>query len=634
MGSHAQNPTKTPILGSWRRKSEPGIYTSVKDSETESTSSVTAEETKTADETPEKISIDLNDVEEIKNLEHIVAQLLMQNREFDKILKKQKHHVNIRNRNLCSNKKNNKEIKTDTTDDDEDDGVYETLMNVKLVLDTQRNSDTENECNSDSDYVTLICGEGKDEEEEEAKIGLKKQNSLKESSKVTTTLVRRTRSFHNADEISLKISKISLEGEYLKFLIVILWVRSKHVNFFIVNFCFSEGTAIPTLPSVWLRQQGQHLATPSNKAGSLPRSFQLNGETSFRDFRISIERPFTIASDKPPFDDMERYCKTSFRNHGDATEDESLTEGLSTPGASSDHINVHPEYKIYRSGVSTNVLKNVLSTVGHKLSHIKLDISNKPESDKNKVLQRERKASKVVYMIAKHYHKTLKNRTKSGIHWISQNISPDAPAQPLPVYKQGSSSIGARLANFTDADTRINRIRPSKKAAALLGVRPGSVLSLASSFASSNEGDKIINENSAIECDKTEEKFEESDDDSIYERSFEAMDEEFKETIYSDNEEILESKDSSEISQPVVVKIPPPVPAKPKRILIQRTESEIVCGNKVTQDLESRKEEEGDTSSQHSTASTVIEISPNAELAAIRPKGWVRHIVGKLQGGM
>lgn len=329
---------------------------------------------------------------------------------------------------------------------------------------------------------------------------------------------------------------------------------------------------------------------------------------------------------------MERYCKTPFRNHGDATEDESLTEGLSTPGASSDHINVHPEYKIYRSGVSTNVLKNVLSTVGNKLSHIKLDISNKNESDKNKVLQRERKASKVVYMIAKHYHKTLKNRTKSGINWISQNISHEAHSQTLPVYKQGSSSIGARLANFTDADTRINRIRPSRKAAALLGVRPDSVLSLASSFASSNEGDKIINEISAIECDKTE-KIEESDDDSIYERSFEAMDEEFKEAINSDSEEISETKDNIEINQPVV-KIPPPVPAKPKRILIQRSESEIVCGNRVTQDLESRKEEEGDTSSQHSTASTVIEISPNAELAAIRPKGWVRHIVGKLQGGM
>lgn len=136
----------------------------------------------------------------------------MQNREFDKILKKQKHHVNIRNRNL-NNNNNNKEIKTDTTDDDEDDGVYETLMNVKLVLDTQKNSDTENEFNSDSDYVTLICGEGKDEEEEESKIGLKKQNSLKETSKVTTTLVRRTRSFHNADEILLKISKISLDGK-------------------------------------------------------------------------------------------------------------------------------------------------------------------------------------------------------------------------------------------------------------------------------------------------------------------------------------------------------------------------------------------------------------------------------------
>lgn len=141
-----------------RRQSEP-----LPRCDSSSTIAVTSDETPS--QSPDEVSIDLTNAEEVQTIEQIVGQLLMQNREFEKILKRQKHHVNMRNRNLNSNS----DVRSETTDDEED-GIYETLISVKLVL---ANEATEE---PDADYVTLLCA--RDEETAEKHPGVRRMVSL------------------------------------------------------------------------------------------------------------------------------------------------------------------------------------------------------------------------------------------------------------------------------------------------------------------------------------------------------------------------------------------------------------------------------------------------------------------------
>lgn len=60
----------------------------------------------------------------------------------------------------------------------------------------------------------------------------------------------------------------------------------------------SSEANIPTLPAVWLKQQDEHLATPNNKSGSLPRSFQVGQvhtpptpPASKRDLPLNLQTP-------------------------------------------------------------------------------------------------------------------------------------------------------------------------------------------------------------------------------------------------------------------------------------------------------------------------------------------------------
>lgn len=441
--------------------------------------------------------------EEMKTLEEVVAQILKQNVEFDKVLRRHQH-------SFIAKKRLRSSVRTD----------YDVPVAVE----------DEEKANDQRDSRRLV-----------------RQNSLMEVKVTQGNNIRRSMSFQEKEEkfISTILANVSIDG-------------------------------VPTSPSVWLRQQEPHLAVPSNKAGSLPRSFQINSDCdahaprSLRDFKVSVERPFTIASDTVPskmlLDDRYSIREKQFNIRGDAMEDESLTEILSTPGASSDKINFHPDYKIYRSNLSTSIIKNVLTTVHNKLT--KSDLGKK-----------ERKVNRVVWMLAKNCSRSLKYRHKPAKKSFS--IIDDAL-----MYKQGSPNLGERLANFSDVERRVKPT--SKTTASLSGVRPDSLLSMSSSNASESDG--------ALQtCEDT-------DNDSFYEKSFEAIDDELNEMPSTDSEEGAEEAKT--------VKVPPPVPSKPN-----------------VRDY--RKEEEGDTSSQHSTASTVIEIQPDFPT---RQKGWVRHVVGKLQG--
>jgi hypothetical protein len=319
------------------------------------------------------------------------------------------------------------------------------------------------------------------------------------------------------------------------------------------------------------------------------------------------------------------------------------------------------------------------------------------------------------------YYDVVQHRTPSPVQTC-------VPA--LPIYKQGSSSLGARIAHCSSeyADPRQlypNIPLPTEVVHKTSDMRPDSVLSVSShSTASSSEGEKTsglggsidttnpfsVSTNTIAPCNSPHESVQgKADDvnlsdgsaDSYYERTFEAMEsfmenEMFRDSaVFSDHEELTDSSqtysdcnilggNSNNVPPPRSTKnykIPPPVPAKPdglkskptsympgskpgifekvksleenckyqkednimpnleginKSILDRRRELELwkANGNSLSRD------DECDTSSQHSTASTVIEVNPCKESKDCSEeseeggttRGWVKHVIGKLQG--
>lgn len=159
----------------------------------------------------------------------------------------------------------------------------------------------------------------------------------------------------------------------------------------------------PTSPAVWLRQQHQHLAVAnptSKKSGSLPRSFPLNHSP---EWRLTPERPVTIASDKPQelnLEDMEQYmnreksnCFTwrhrfPVPNAVDYTTEEETATDYSV---STQHLYVHPEYKIYKPSVTRATLKHVISRVSSKLASLRVssEMLDETEIEKRGKLMQE-----------------------------------------------------------------------------------------------------------------------------------------------------------------------------------------------------------------------------------------------------
>ena len=820
-----------------------------------------------------------NEEEEAHTLEEIVSQLLMQNREFQKILKKQQRQVGLRSRltsfnNGTSGGVGNKDETTDTENDDEE-AVYETLSvsapippsvrpasasgqsyrqhrhaHMRALRNEQKSIAAKLQHQYDSnqieaEYVTLMCHS--DSVNVNKKYSATIKSSKEESVNVTSAdplrgysesmyansaaeimnkkvwlhgnlvteeknssldgtcrgeKVKRGDSFGNYDNLQHIWENVRKQQEEIRHLAETVEREKEEVSEEAQNlrrtrsFSYRGGegedvrrqrrflppsmsqasldaTNIPTLPAVWLKQQGEHLATPSKKSGSLPRSFQLNHEAKTvsrdsspkggsyrsrllsRDGRPCPDRPFTIASDKPPeinFEDIERYIEESGTCHirnrfplnaGDTTEDESMTDYTATPNTSLNELNVHPEYKIYRPSVSKATLKHVISSVSNKLAGIRMSSetleSNDVEVEQERLLQRERRASKLVYALARQYSKTLKQRIRNIMGEDSNEEYYDAlqqrtpspvqtPSTPvLPIYKQGSSSLGARIAHCSSEYANPRQLYPNITASTETSnkdIRPDSVLSLSSNFtASSSEGDKTSGFGGSVDTaipysasvstiapnsysyEAMREKVDEvhlSDGsaDSYYERSFEAI-ESFLENdmfrdsaVFSDHDDLADfplafadsntvNGNDSKVPPPRPSrshKIPPPVPAKPD-VLKNKTAAQV-SGSKPTifekvknleekcryqrddhlarglesisksirdrrRELElwkssssSSRDDECDTSSQHSTASTVIEVSPCKDSLETpddseengTPRGWVKHVIGKLQG--
>lgn len=379
----------------------------------------------------------------------------------------------------------------------------------------------------------------------------------------------------------------------------------------------------PTSPAVWLKQQPLP-TTPTKKSGSLPRSFPLAHVLEWS--RLGPERPVTIASDKPQelnLDMDHRYINGekgrcfSWRHHRFPLPDYT-TEEESTPEymASNQNINFHPEYKIYRTGITKAALKSVISSVTSKLSGLRGSTENLNESDT------ERK-----YKFPQAFSKFRRKEVEDD----------------MPTYKQGSSRLGARIAHGLEtsdyADPRVlfPSITPSKKAASLLGIRPYSVLSLVSNLTSSSDGDKTSgysgsNASTVQESGKRDEPESDGSADSFYERSFEAMEsmmdsEIFRDSaIFSDPDEGYDQSIQQQLSKSVMTnrpKVPPPVPAKPANLKVVWRINTVVSNVNVSEQGK-REDKEADDCDSSSVASTVIESTSS--------KGWVKHVIGKLQG--
>lgn len=820
--------------------------------------------------------------EQAKTLEEIVSQLLMQNEEFQKILKKQQRHVNLRHRltsfvnGISSASGGNRDETTDTENDDED-GIYETLnvtasvlapsragpasgqsyrahrhAHMRALRNEQKTIATKTQHDStlqESEYVTLMChredesidrsqclSNGKYKKDEDVSVetvnplqggsvniytssaaGVTSkrewlhsqsnpfdEKSDREEGKCSFEWDKNRDNVGNYDNLQQIWESVRRQQDEIQCLAETEETKQEEDSEEMLmnlrrtrSFSWREGndcrrqrrclppsmsqasldaTNIPTLPAVWLKQQCEHLATPNKKSGSLPRSFQLSHEIHTvpheasskggslrsrlltRDGRSCSDRPFTIASDKPPeinFEDIERYIEESGTCHvrhrfplnaGDTTEDDSMTDYTATPNTSLNELNVHPEYKIYRPSVSKASLRHVISSVSNKLAGMRLSSetleSNDGEVEQEHLLQRERRASRLVYALARQYSKTLKQRIRNIMgedsteeyYDVVQHRTPSpvqtTSASALPIYKQGSSSLGARIAHCSSEYANPRQLypnipRPPESMHKISDVRPDSVLSVSSNFtASSSEGEKTSGFGGSFDtsipvslstctlslCNGPHEFVQEKIDDvnlsdgsadSYYERSFEAIEpflenEIFRDSaVFSDHEEMTDHpvayKDSSIInakddsvqpSRPTkYCKIPPPVPAKPDALKSKPTvqvsgsklgifekvksleeNSRYQKGDHMVHSLEGisksihdrrrelelwkasghslSRDDECDTSSQHSTASTVIEVSPCKDSKDFSeeseesgtPRGWVKHVIGKLQG--
>lgn len=502
-------------------------------------------------------------VEKKKTIEEIVSQLLMQNKEFQRVLKKQRHITARRHR-----------VETSDEEDEGSGGIPHSRSTRSLS--TQREGDYDNLQNV---WESARCLES---------------TSLKRAQSFTSQVYEE----HSSTDVSLSGSQMSFDG--------------------------------PTSPAVWLKQQRQHLAIPtpgSLKAGSLPRGFQL-GTPDWHRARISPDRPFTIASDKAQelnLEDMQRYCDSQHdqlvARHRFPLPDDT-TEEDSTPDASTQHLNVHPEYKIYRPSLTKATLKQVISSVSSKLANLRLSSETLDEVDDSQ------RTNKLMTAFAKTF---VKKKTDES---------------SAPFYKQGSSALGARIAqgsetsDYADPRTLFPNITNSKKAASLLGIRPYSVLSLVSNLTSSSSSGYAASNSS--KCPKGGDTVEEADSDgsadSYYERSFEAIESTMLNDVCRDSAIFSDPEETFAIDTIVTKvrkkKVPPPVPEKPPSLRWRPPiDPPLPTGthfpaspsplNSPGQDSSSpcHLDDEYDSSS---VASTVIDTTTT--------KGWVKHVIGKIQG--
>lgn len=508
---------------------------------------------------------EVKEVEEVKaeTVEDIVSQLLMQNREFQRILSKTKP-VGIRNRmNKVSWKK---------CESSDSEGDYETLLN---------NAGNGKEVGSSKvKEVEKIDNLG----------GLKFNNELKE-----------------ADYVMLSFKNEVKYDDLNK-----VW---KDLN--------DKNWEDPT--EVWLKQQGEHLATsPTQKSGSLPRSFEIMNDTSGLKYKLQNDRPVTIANDNDLDVEVNEFqlepvvdnTLTDAEHIYEVPNHNSTTSINSLPG-------IHPEYKIYRPTINLSTIRSVLNKSNRKSI----------DSEDERLEKRPNQASTIV----RNYSRSLIQRFKSIL--TEESLTETSPTS----YKQGSKSLGARIALSDYANpTELFETYPEQTLINKQSIRPDSLLSFSSHFTSSSDSSSC----NCVEnctCEKKQ---------SFYEKQFEKIEDEtlFRDSaVYSDHEE---PKVEIEI---IETKKPPPVPTKPERLL-KPQESVVTIAdrlqllkkNSFTENEQKRSQflvSESLVSSRAKFLQSTFEGSEDIKIRnfqcvekhnleeMIHPnsKGWVKHVVNKFQ---
>lgn len=454
-----------------------------------------------------------------------------------------------------------------------------------------------------------------------------------------------------------------------------------------------NGNDSPTRPAVWLTKLCEGLPTSPQKCGSLPRSFQIHPNSNQnvtksrflqRDGKPMSERPFTIASDKPAeinLEDMERYastCQPEGRIAKFPTSvsmststffcslDDTLTDAYSEIHMSSTTANIHPDHKIYRAtnaSSGSTIFKNVLSKAGNRLQGLRNTMSTET-LECSEELERTKYFRSLSAGKLKKKSKTKHSRESSSdveelVGCTARGGSSDVRVPSL-YYKQGSSGLGARIAQSDYADPTVLFFESR---------RHGQQTKQAKEEKRNDDDDDDDDEE---EDESTENR--ESETDSFYERSFETIenyvdvdvDDAFRDSaIFSDVEEVLvarpQSSQPSEDSPPFKNKVAPPVPAKKRAESIATISSHTsgrgvattrCCKPSVAQKpdylkvksvfLKGQRDELDCKISMRSLASCENGTYRSSESnngeekddvsAGQSQAGWVRKIVGQLQG--
>ncbi|XP_043482510.1 uncharacterized protein LOC122511380 isoform X2 [Leptopilina heterotoma] len=377
-----------------------------------------------------------------------------------------------------------------------------------------------------------------------------------------------------------------------------------------------EGNDSPTRPAVWLTKLCEGLPVSPQKSGSLPRSFQISPTSCLhptkprflqRDGKPMSERPFTIASDKPAeinLEDMERYastCQTGGRIAKFPTSvstsstnffcslHDSMTDAYSELHVAPTITNVHPDHKIYRpNGTGTISLKNVLSKAGSRLQGLRSTASSETLEYSDE-LERTKFYRSMNGGKSKKKYKFKSSRESSSD--VEEMVSPTSNGarvsrSHLLYYKQGSSSLGARIAqsDYADPTTLFSESKRLELAASKqnLAEKKDSTDTEEKKIKSTKDKDfdqcKTIDEKTEIKQEQYK-KFERQDSemDSFYERSFETIEnyidvdveDAFRDSaIFSDGEDTLTIRssliefDEAINRMPIKSKVAPPIPAK------------------------------------------------------------------------
>lgn len=301
---------------------------------------------------------------------------------------------------------------------------------------------------------------------------------------------------------------------------------------------------------------------------------------------------------------------------------------------------------------------------------------------------------KFAHSVAKAYSHVMRHKKKHELKTKSSASSSKKEKQlGMGSYKSESSLIGARMAQPLESEYSVPKlILPAKMFKEL---RPDSLFSESSNATSSSDGDKNganfdINDYQKLDCDDTVSEASDTSADSYYERTFDAIENAlahdiFRDSaIYSDPEDAdfstienhlemyqdesqlnsLESDNAaSDYQNGDKEAVSPPSPKimcarRVNQAILDRlrileenvkfqSEDSSVAGKLVVQKrldldkwgtlvLSGRDFDESETSSEHSSVNTVMEsVGPKANgncRSPPRVKGWVKHVVEKLQG--